>query len=261
MLKTLKVLQRKKQKQEGMKNMQELKLKTLFRGYILTDFDGNDMGIKDAEHAIEEIKKLLTQGNSSNNIVNNVAHKEKELPANQIQFDEKDPGTIREHEEYPLCKDEFLAQDNNSNNRKSDGEIHKDNKKGSKRHNYIELHRKIFEIAKDQISISGRTNGAEISRILRIGISSVYTHLGKMNKDLDILIRKKNLEMLIKEKGQKERESQCLDLEMTNGQEVAIENITGQEDDNQEKTKNTEYGKEEDKNLETINEEDRVKIE
>lgn len=37
----------------------ELKLKQLHRGYVLTDFEGNEVGIKDTNQAMEEIRKLL----------------------------------------------------------------------------------------------------------------------------------------------------------------------------------------------------------
>ena len=40
-------------------NVVELKLKKLHRGYVLTDFDGNEVGIKDSEQAMQEIKKLI----------------------------------------------------------------------------------------------------------------------------------------------------------------------------------------------------------
>ena len=39
--------------------MGELKLRQLHRGYVLTDFEANEIGIRDSEHAIDEIKKLL----------------------------------------------------------------------------------------------------------------------------------------------------------------------------------------------------------
>ena len=39
--------------------MTELKLKKLHRGYVLTDFDGNEIGVKDSEQAMQEIKKLV----------------------------------------------------------------------------------------------------------------------------------------------------------------------------------------------------------
>lgn len=42
-----------------MKNMTELKLRRLFRGYVLTDFDGNEVGCKDSGQVMEEIKNLL----------------------------------------------------------------------------------------------------------------------------------------------------------------------------------------------------------
>ncbi len=44
-------------------NMAELKLRQLYRGFVLTDFDGNDVGCKDSEHAIEEIRKILGSDN------------------------------------------------------------------------------------------------------------------------------------------------------------------------------------------------------
>lgn len=37
----------------------ELKLRKLHRGYVLTDFNGDEIGIKDSEQAIDELKKIL----------------------------------------------------------------------------------------------------------------------------------------------------------------------------------------------------------
>ena len=39
--------------------MHELKLRQLHRGFLLTDFDNNEVGCKDFEQALEEIKKLI----------------------------------------------------------------------------------------------------------------------------------------------------------------------------------------------------------
>lgn len=111
----------------------ELKLKQLYRGYVLTDFEGNEVGIKDTDQAMEEIKKLL-------------------------KFDEKSE------------EDSILEQ--------------------KIKPNHIELHRMIFEAAKEQISLYGKVNGAKIARELDINNSTVHSHLRKMNLELEDLIKK-----------------------------------------------------------------------
>lgn len=39
--------------------MAELKLRKLYRGYVFTDFEGNEIGCKDTEQAMDEVVKLL----------------------------------------------------------------------------------------------------------------------------------------------------------------------------------------------------------
>jgi len=115
--------------------MTELKLKQLHRGYVLTDFDGNDIGVKDSEQAMEEIRKLVKPGEESGQ------------PA------------IKE----PLKKT---------------------------RPNTAELHRQIFEKAKEQIDLTGKFSAVGISRALQINNSTVHSHLKKMNIELEELIKK-----------------------------------------------------------------------
>lgn len=115
--------------------MTELKLEQLCRGYVLTDFDGNKVGIKDSKHAIEEIEKLLNIGRKSGqSIVEKLIRKPK--------------------------------------------------------YNHVELHRNIFEKAKEQIGSYGKINCAKIARELNISYSNVRNHLDKMNLELDELIKK-----------------------------------------------------------------------
>ncbi len=122
-------------KKKGINNMTELKLKRLYRGFVLTDFDGNDIGCKDSEQALEEIKKLLK---------------------------------IDEMVEKPVVEDE----------------------KHRIKYTTVELQRKIFEKAKEQISLTGKTNGAEIARELGTNNSTVHNHIKKMSIELDELIKK-----------------------------------------------------------------------
>jgi DNA-binding transcriptional MerR regulator len=118
-----------------MKNMSELKLRPLYRGFVLTDFNGNEVGCKDLEHVIEEIKKLL-------------------------KLDEESEKSIEvEH------------------SRKS-------------RISAVELHRNIFEKAKEQISMTGKVNGAQIGRELCANVSNIHNHLKKMDNELQELIKK-----------------------------------------------------------------------
>jgi len=115
--------------------MTELKLRQLHRGYILTDFDGNEVGVKDPKQAMEEIKKLLN-------------------------IDEKSEQQTTE---------EYTSKT---------------------KQNTVELHRKIFEAAKEHISLNGKINGAKIARELEINISTVHSHLKKMNIELEKMITK-----------------------------------------------------------------------
>jgi hypothetical protein len=54
----------------------------------------------------------------------------------------------------------------------------------------LELKRKIFEKAKEQIELLGRVNGARIARELGRNTSNVCIHLKKMDSELDELIKK-----------------------------------------------------------------------
>ncbi len=132
-----------------MGNMAELKLRQLYRGFILTDFDGNDIGCKDSEHAVDEIRRLL-------------------------MVVKTDDGQIIED----LC-----IQKRKPNN--------------------IELHRNIFERAKEQIDVVGKYNGAQIARDLHVNNSTVHSHLRKMSIELDELIKK----------WQEERDKKMLNVE------------------------------------------------
>lgn len=117
--------------------MTELKLKQLHRGYVLTDFDNNEIGVKDSGQAMEEIGKLLKP-------------------------DERfEQSTVK-------------------------GPIKKT------RPNTAELHRQIFEKAKEQIDITGKVNAAKIARELELNNSSVHSHLKKMNVELETIIKKWN---------------------------------------------------------------------
>lgn len=115
--------------------MTELKLKQLHRGYVLTDFDGNEVGIKDSTQAMEEIRKLL-------------------------KIDKKS--------DLPIVEEHTRKTKNST----------------------IELHRNIFENAKEQISSTGKVNCAKIARELDINNSTVHVHIKKMNSELEILIKK-----------------------------------------------------------------------
>lgn len=49
--------------------MVELKLRKLFRGYVFTDFDGNEIGCKDTNQAMDEIVRLLDPDKKSEELV------------------------------------------------------------------------------------------------------------------------------------------------------------------------------------------------
>jgi hypothetical protein len=115
--------------------MAELKLRQLFRGFVLTDFDGNEVGCKDSEQAMTEIRQLLN-------------------------LDEKSEQIVEEE-----------------NSRKP-------------RQSAVELHRNIFEKAKEQINLTGKVNGAQIARELEANASNIHSHLKKMHLELDELIKK-----------------------------------------------------------------------
>jgi len=121
--------------------MTELKLRQLHRGYILTDFEGNEVGVKDKEQAIEEIRQLLNGGNSETPI--------------------EDSSQLQEHAEQQKVK-----------------------------YSRVELQRKVFEKAKEQIELYGKTNGAEIARELGSNNSTINNHLNRMKVELDELIKK-----------------------------------------------------------------------
>ncbi len=130
--------------------MAELKLRQLHRGYVLTDFEGNEVGVKDSEQAVEEIKNLLN-GKNQENII--------------------DEGNIQDSEQGSKEEGQQL-------------QIQK------VRYNRTELHRKIFELAKEQINLTGRTNAAEIARELGSNHSTVSNHINKMKVELDKFVIK-----------------------------------------------------------------------
>jgi ribosomal protein S25 len=55
--------------------------------------------------------------------------------------------------------------------------------------NKVEIHRKIFEKAKDQINLVGKINVSKIAEDLKISISTTRNHLKKLNDELEILIK------------------------------------------------------------------------
>ena len=65
--------------------MEELKLKKLFRGYVLSDFEGNEIGIKDSEQAMIEIKKLIYHDEISEQSVAEQPIKEKRRTTVELQ--------------------------------------------------------------------------------------------------------------------------------------------------------------------------------
>jgi hypothetical protein len=127
------------------KNMSELKLRKLFRGYVFTDFDGNEIGCKDTEQAIYEIEKLLKPDKK---------HEESESDIEEIEEEVKKERVKKE------------------------------------RTSTVELHRKVFELAKEQINVTGKVNGAQIARDLDANASNVSIHLKRMHEELDVLIKK-----------------------------------------------------------------------
>lgn len=58
------------------------------------------------------------------------------------------------------------------------------------KYNKIEIHRKIFEIAKEQISLVGKVNIYKIAKVLEISNSTSRRHVNKMNAELEVLIKK-----------------------------------------------------------------------
>ena len=125
--------------------MPELKLRQLHRGFLLTDFNNNEVGCKDSEQALEEIKKLII-------------------------CDEKSEGQITEK---PITEKPITE------------------KRGrKKRESTVELHRKIFEAAKEQIDLTGKINNAQIARDLQANPSTVGIHLKGMENELGILTKK-----------------------------------------------------------------------
>lgn len=146
-------------KKVEVKKMQELKLRQLHRGFLLTDFDNNEVGCKDFEQALEEIKKLIKPDGKS------------ETPITETTLEK--PITER-----PTTDNQIV-------------ENHAVKKRAKRtRDSTIELHRKIFEAAKEQINLLGRVNGAQIARDLNVNASNVGNHLKKMESELDELIKK-----------------------------------------------------------------------
>lgn len=133
--------------------MPELKLRQLHRGFVLTDFNNNEIGCKDSEQALEEIKELII-------------HDEK----SREQIAEKPVA------EKPVAE-KSVAEKSEKRKRK-------------KRESTVELQRKIFEIAKEQIDLTGKINGAQIARELQINPQAVSKHLKEMENELETLIKK-----------------------------------------------------------------------
>lgn len=58
------------------------------------------------------------------------------------------------------------------------------------KYNKTELHRKIFEIAKEQINLVGQFDATKISEKLKIDVPTAKGHIKKMNLELAFLIKK-----------------------------------------------------------------------
>lgn len=58
------------------------------------------------------------------------------------------------------------------------------------KYNKTELHRKIFEIAKEQISLVGEVDVPKIAEDLKVDISVADSHVRKMSLELTLLIKK-----------------------------------------------------------------------
>ncbi len=150
--------------------MHELKLRQLHRGFLLTDFDNNEVGCKDFEQALDEIKKLI-------------------IPDGKLEK----PIVEKPIMEKPIAQTV---------------ENHVVKKRARKtRDSTAELHRKIFEVAKEQINLLGRVNAAQIARDLDTNASNVGNHLRKMENELDELIKK----------WQDERDKKMVNAETTTG--------------------------------------------
>jgi hypothetical protein len=130
--------------------MYELKLRRLHRGFLLTDFNNNEVGCKDSEQVLEEIKKLII-------------HDEKPTTETSEKPISEKPISEKPISEKPIRK---------------------------KRESTVELQRKIFEAAKEQIDLTGKINGAQIARDLQANQSTVSNHLKGMEIELGILIKK-----------------------------------------------------------------------
>lgn len=144
--------------------MTELKLRRLYRGYVFTDFDGNEVGCKDSDQAIDEIKKLLEPDKKLEEQITEKPPIEKPV---EEQITEKSP-IEKPVEERPVA-----------------GKLDR-----KPRYNRVELQRKIFEAAKEQINLIGKVNAAQISRDLNISPSSVGNHLKVLENELNLLIKK-----------------------------------------------------------------------
>lgn len=130
--------------------MTELRLRKLYRGYVFTDFDGNEIGCKDTEQAMDEIARLL-------------------VPDKKFEESATEKSIIEDKiAEKPVVEKRA---------RKTKASA-------------IEMHRKIFERAKDQIGLTGKINGAQIAREMGINASNVSAHLRRMHNELEILIKK-----------------------------------------------------------------------
>jgi hypothetical protein len=186
------------------KKMQELKLRPLHRGFVLTDFDNNEVGCKDIEQAFEEIKNLIMS-------------EEKCEEKCEEQFTEKP------NAEKPIADDHIVG---NSATKKH----------GRKpRESTVEMHRKILEVAKEQINSLGRVNAAQIARDLHVNASNVGLHLKQMENELDELIKK----------WQEDRDKKILDTNIKNAD-------TKNADTKNADTKNADTKNADTKNIESI---------
>jgi hypothetical protein len=140
--------------------MYELKLRRLHRGFLLTDFNNNEVGCKDSEQVLEEIKKLIIHDEKPTTETSEKPISEK--PISEKPISEK-PISEKPISEKPIRK---------------------------KRESTVELQRKIFEAAKEQIDLTGKINGAQIARDLQANQSTVSNHLKGMEIELGILIKK-----------------------------------------------------------------------
>ena len=153
--------------------MTELILKKLDRGFILKDFDGNEIGIRDSEQAIEEIKILIKPDEKhiiytiEKPIIDITDQMEKPIIDITDQM-EKPIIDITDQIEKPII-DKYVQK--------------------KKRYNdHVELRKDILEKAKEQISMVGNVNESKISKELGISNSILHIHLKIMRPILDDLM-------------------------------------------------------------------------